>query len=224
MSNRRNEKRRHKRNLKKAAEAVAIATMNIEQNHKAQKAEALPRQPLIRRHLDRAKILWAAFLAFLAVVGGLAAYYELRPQISVTAAPSINKDAPFQPLMTITNVGYLEIYNLIFECRAVQEMRADRDLNGVQLLAKNHQNSDVGNNLLPEPILRPQSSIARTCTMSTEVDGSHIESVAVTLGIHFRPSFWPFRDVRYARFRSRTGPNGQIQWVPDPKDDPYDHG
>src|SRR5208282_2819805 len=129
---------------------------------------------------------------------------SLRPQIAVTAAASLNKDAPFEPLMTITNAGLTELYNLTFSCYYLQEIVAETDIKNPQALFQNHQSGEVGNNIAPEPILKPQNSISRTCAITTKIEGIRINSVATTLRIDYRPSFWPWRRSEFRRFKSRT--------------------
>jgi hypothetical protein len=198
-----------------------IAT-NTEQPHTSQRPLEVPQRPPAKRHIDRAKLLWRGILAVLTIIGASAAWYELRPQISVTAAPSINKNDPFEPPMTITNVGYLEIYNLTFQCFWLRHMKADKTIHP-HAYYQFDDTDDPGNNIAPESILAPQTSIVRTCALSMSQEGAHAVDVAITLGIDYRPSFWPWRLSKFARFKSRIDPSGQIQWIPDPQADPFSH-
>jgi hypothetical protein len=201
---------------------MAAATLIEEQSNI--KAQSQPRLPIEKKgHFRRVQLIWAGIVVFLTLFGGLAGAYSLRPQINVTASPSLNKNAPFEPLLTITNAGLSELYDVIFDCYRLEERQMDESRENLQATIKNHIDKEPGNNIAPEAILRPQNPIVRTCAMSTEVPGSHIISVATTLHMSFRPSFWPSRVSKFARFKSRKDPSGQIQWIPDPQDDPYSH-
>jgi hypothetical protein len=160
----------------------------------------------------------------LTLIGGLSGAYSLRPQITVAASESLNKNAPLEPLIIISNTGVLEIYNLVFTCHSLEKGVTEREITGPQLAIENHQTKEPGDNIQPEKILRPQSSIARTCTGTNGFEGSHVLSVARTLQIDYSPSFWPWRVSKFTRFKSRTDPSGKVQWIPDPKDDPFDEG
>jgi hypothetical protein len=223
MSNRRNERRRHKRNLQKAAVASVAAT-NTEHIHTP--AQKLSGPETLRKgkikHLSRStKLVWGTVVVAATLFGVVAGAYSLRALIAVSAAPSLTKDAPYEPILTISNVGLTELYNLTFGCFRSEKRRADKNLTAPRIVDENHMTNEVGQNLAPESALPPQISIARTCALSSEMEGSHILSVVVVLQINYRPSFWPQRLTKFVRFRSRTDPSGQLQWIPDPQPDPF---
>jgi len=220
MTNRRSRRRRHRKNIRKAAEP---APLNIEQSHTSQRPLEEPKSHQPKKHINLVKFVLSGFGTLLAIIGALAAWYELRPQISVTASPSLNKDASFEPLFTITNVGYLEIYDLDFECYTMTHFRADKEIKQLQTTITNDQSDEPGNNMKAEPILAPQVSIVKTCATRTMVPNSHIIDVTQTLKISYLPRFWLWRLSKFARFKSRTGAGGQIQWIPDPQSHPYSH-
>jgi hypothetical protein len=230
MTNRGREERRHRRNL---AKALAKTHSDIPTAQANSQTQPTPTQPAPQtRSLgwrlgslahQNGKLAWRAFVVFAVVLGAVAGCYSLRPQISVTAAQSMNKGWPYEPIFTVTDVGYAEIYEVTFECASLHSLRTDGAMNGVRSTIKNHQNAEPGNNISPEPVLRPQTPVTKTCATSSEIPGTHIEWIAVTLVIKFRPSFWHWRMTKFARFRSRADPNGQIQWISDPTDDPFEH-
>ena len=227
MANRRSETRRRKTERRKAANAAITLFSNARQTNTQTQESTVPtiQQPKIRRHVWPAtSFLWQSFLIILTLIGGLSGAYSLRPQITVTASESLNKNAPLEPLITISNTGILEVYNLVFACRSLEQWVADKELVGPHLAIENHQTKEPGDNIQPEKILHPQSSIARTCTGTNGFAGSHVVSVARTLQIDYSPSFWPWRVSKSARFKSRIDPSGKVQWISDPKDDPFDEG
>jgi hypothetical protein len=225
MSNRHNERKRHKRNLKKAAETVWTTQNHTERTHtpKPTPSKRLDHQGRITEYLrQHIAWMWAAIGIFLALFGGMAGAYSLRPLIAVTAAPSLNKGAPYEPLFTITNDGLTEDYDLRFACYGLQQVYVEKSIINPHLTIENHQTDEPGNNILPEQVLKPQVPIARTCALSIqEWENTHSVWFAVTLLIEYRPSFWPWHVVKLASFKSRIDTSGQIQWIPDPKENPF---
>jgi hypothetical protein len=180
--------------------------------------------PKLRERLRKSgKYLWVAVTAAIAVFGTMAGAYSLRPQLNVSASASLDKENPFSPITTIVNSGLTEIFDLTFSCYILEQRMADIELLNPRLQMENRQDKQVGNNIQPQATLRPTESIARTCAIKNTMVGSHIVSAAVTLRIDYRPRFWFGRLSKFARFKSRGDASGGIQWIPDPKDDPFDH-
>ena len=227
MANRNREERRHRRNLARAlararSESPAKGQEQPRRLPSADQSKSLSHQLIGLAHRSGSRV-WQAFLAFAILLGVVVGYYSLRPQISVTAAQSMNKGWLFEPMFTVTNVGYADIYNATFACAPLYLQRADRDLHDLQLQLHNHFSNQAGNNIGPELVLKPQTPVVKTCAFTSQVDGSHAETVWISLVINFRPSFWFGRLTKIVRYKSRTDPNGQIQWIADPSDDPYAH-
>ena len=152
-------------------------------------------------------------------------YVELRPAINVTAAPSLAADDPFEPRFTVTNVGYLSVYQLGFGCLVTLAMQPkvpgplDFDL-GIN----DRANAEAGNNTAAEALLAPQDSVVKTCPIQVaNKTPANIALVGATIDfcISYRP-FAPSFPVlngfvlnRVARFISRKDdPSGGIVWIP----------
>jgi hypothetical protein len=150
-------------------------------------------------------------------------YVELRPAINVTAAPSLAADDPFEPRFTVTNVGYLSVYDLGFGCLVTLAMQ--RKVSGpldFDLGINDRANAEAGNNTAAEAFLAPQDSVVKTCPVQVaNKTPANIALVGATIDfcISYRP-FAPFVPVlngfvlnRVARFISRNNPSGGIEWI-----------
>jgi hypothetical protein len=201
---------------------MAAAAAPIEAQPKTQSLQAQLQQkpPTERRaHLRRIQLGWGVVVVLLTLFGGIAGAYSLRPQIGVTASPSLNKGAPYEPILTISNNGLAELYDLKFSCTVSTEIFAHTS-GQREGRAWDDRSSDVGNNVGDEAVLRPQTSIVRTCAARMEISDVDIIWVATALHIHYRLGFWPTALSKIVRFKSRTDPSGQVQWFPDPNADP----
>jgi hypothetical protein len=196
----------------------ATAQTNIpEQTLPARAEHPRGKTRLLRLHVP---LLWSGVVVGITLLSALAAAYALRPQINITASPSLNKDEPFQPIVTIANNGLTEIHDLRFVCGMFEGRQVDRKINKPTFSLTNKQTDDAGNNIVREPILSPQSSIVRTCAFSRKMPGTHILWVAISFRVQYRPSYWPLKIIKEVRFRSRFNPPGAVQWIPESPDAP----
>jgi hypothetical protein len=169
------------------------------------------------------KFVWSGLGALVAGIGLWVGYVELTPAIHVDAAPSLAADDPFEPRFTITNVGYLSVYDLGFGCLVTLAMQPkvtgplDLDL-GIH----DRANAEAGNNASAEAVLAPQDSVVKTCPVQAANNTpANIALVGATIDFcisyrPFPPSFLVMNGFvlnRVARFISRNNPSGGIEWI-----------
>jgi hypothetical protein len=172
-----------------------------------------------RGYLRRFVLGWRGFAVFSVLLGTAAAAYSLRPLIAVTASPSLNKGAPYEPILTITNNGLTELYDLKFNCTVnVKYFAATSGTRDFHV--QDDSNGEVGNHIKNERVLPPQTSIARTCATSVGISDVKIVSVSMAMRIHFRLWYWPDWLSKLVRFKARTDPSGQVQRFPEPNAEP----
>jgi hypothetical protein len=181
----------------------------------------MPRTPPRRRFWKSA---WSFGLGLATLISVWVGYVELWPAINVTAAPSLAADDPFEPRFTVTNVGYLSVYQLGFGCLVTLSMQPkvpsplDFDF-GIN----DRANAEAGNNVAAEAFLAPQDSVVKTCPIQVANETpANISLVGATIDfcVSYRP-FAPFVPVlngfvlnKIARFISRKDPSGGIVWIP----------
>jgi hypothetical protein len=151
-------------------------------------------------------------------------YVELWPAIKVEAASSLAADDPYEPRFTVTNVGYLRVYELGFGCLITMPIHPNvpGPMN-FELGINDRANAEAGNNTAAEPFLAPQDYVVKTCPIRVANETpANIALVGATIDfcVSFRP-FAPSFPVmngfvlnKVARFISRKDPSGGIVWIP----------
>jgi hypothetical protein len=156
---------------------------------------------------------------FAGLVGLWIGFVELEPALSVSAAHSLAADDLYEPRFTVTNVGYLTVYDLGFGCLVTMPIKPKvAGPMSFDLGIHNRANEEAGNNTMAEPFLAPQDSVVKTCpTKVTNNTPGNISLAGATIDFFtsYRPfvPFYPSRQ-RVVRFVSRIDPGGGVVWIP----------
>lgn len=169
----------------------------------------MPRTPLRRRLW---KFAWSGALGLATLIGLGIGVIELKTLINVSAAASLAADDPYEPRFTVTNVGYLTVYQLGFGCLITMPIHPNvpGPLN-FDLGINDRANAEAGNNTAAEPFLEPQHSVVKTCPLQVaNKTPANISLVGATIDFctSYRP-FMPFFPLqnRVDRFISRKDPS-----------------
>jgi hypothetical protein len=166
------------------------------------------------------KFAWSGGGALATLIGLWIGFVELAPAINVSVASSLAADDPYEPRFTVTNVGYLTVYRLVFGCWVTMPIQpkvpGPLDFG---LGIKNRSNGEAGNNLAAEAVLAPQDSVVKTCTIkvANNTPGNiSLVGAIIDFFITYRPFASVFRERRAVRFTSRNDPSAGIVWIPAP--------
>jgi len=155
----------------------------------------------IKPETPKTKKLKKYFLVFLALLGGIASYFSLLPDISVEALKPLQKGNLATCPMNITNNGFLPIYDISYICKA-RELINEK---GGKIIAYNKGISP--RNFVIEKLNRNETT---TTGLPFTFVAGQIVSIDFTFIIIYKP-FWlsPFTLKKPFRFASAANDKGE---------------
>ena len=135
-------------------------------------------------------------------LGLVVALYSLCARIGVTSDSPINPDDPFSSPFTLSNKGFLPIYDVLFSCT----LRDVKWQDGGVMNIRTKTNAD--------PIKRINAGEATTTFCKFLPYNAKIKSADIEIEVMYRPAylFWSKRSS--IRFGTVTESDGTLRWVP----------
>jgi hypothetical protein len=148
------------------------------------------------------------FLLILFVIAVAATLYFLSPAITVSSSAALNPTDPFSTPLTILNEGLLAAHDVRARCSVIQA----RGAHWAELSVP--PTADAPTQNLGD--LRPREPATLPCALARAAETSTVVGASVTIGVSYRPDFYPWRVEKRFGFITATGPDGLLHWLPRP--------
>ncbi len=154
----------------------------------------------------------ARVVSIIALLIGLsAAILQHLPRISVIPSSSLDPSNPFATPFTVSNDGYLDVYNATIVCNL--KYVKDANENTVVGPFPVYGQTTLARDLAPGfPVTVPCNFPSRGAAVLFEAP---IATAKISISVQFRPAFLPWRRSRAYNFFMARDNQGQIHWFPE---------
>ncbi len=146
-----------------------------------------------------------AYATVAAVVLFVGAYYQFRPEITITPQSALNPYDPFTSLFTVTNNGLIPAKNGQFWCH-VRYME-DASLNKFTNINRSDKSQDFAD-------LGAKDSTTVKCLLAVTNVGAFWTKADTEIVLSYRTAFSPVRSTKRARFVAVRDIQGVVRWTP----------
>jgi hypothetical protein len=143
---------------------------------------------------------WASIGGLSTLVGLLLAYLTFRPDISIEPYKLLDPANAFSEQFTVQNNSVYALY----------DVRATCNIDSMKAGAATFDNVGGAIGVIADR-LSPKESTTVDCR--SEIYG--INQVEITIGLTFKPSYWPADKNLGRRFKGKKDSHGEIEWVHD---------
>jgi hypothetical protein len=158
------------------------------------------------QYLSPTNKFWVGFGLFLALI---AAYYELKPRISVTPSRLMESNNPFSAPFIIKNEGHLPIHSVTFRIASLLM----QPIEGGKVIIPN--NTYAYKEYFLIPILESGESVTTGLPdyYSVFILKTKISYVDIDFVVIYRPDYWPLTVEKHFRFGLSKNPDSWM-WLP----------
>ena len=142
----------------------------------------------------------------LALIGGISAFYDLSPQISLSPLQLLDTGDPFSAPFFVANEGYLPIEDVSAKC----EIKLAHLEGATVKETKVYDSIDVARKILPG------EKFTVKCRFREEIGMGSTKDADIAIAIAYQPFFIPIERHRKFRFVTARGSDGAWQWLPQP--------
>ncbi len=168
-------------------------------------------QPSLKRRMLSwilGRIGWL-FVNGLALLGGVALFYDFAPKISVSAFPLLDASDAFSAPFVIANNGYLSIQHVSARC-VLQKAEFEPHFS-IEDVGVSTSRIDIAEKMLPGEQLTVKCRLRETIGRTPPLRNADIFII-----IKFQPLLWYGTEQRQFRFNSAQNSDGSWQWLPQP--------
>ena len=140
------------------------------------------------------------------------------PKITVSPANSLDNSNPFLTPFTISNDGYLSIYDVQFMC-AVKEIKGINMKTKIPLVISGAENfkSKMHSKFHVAEVIAPNEKYTQVMPLPNFFLHYQIKHADIAILVSFRPIKWfPLKKEKNYRFITAQNINGHLQWYPQP--------